>query len=124
MEIMKLLKVGGKCDKYGEDAEGEGYPVVCGHLPLCARDVPLHSAKNSLYPFLHYIAIVTSIVITTNTIMMTKLTWRAETQSGSFPFANEKSRPPGSSSRRPPKLRQMYFHLWQIFSKHRKSLCK
>lgn len=51
MEIMKLLKVGGKCDKYGEDAEGEGYPVVCGHLPLCARDVPLHPEKNSLNPF-------------------------------------------------------------------------
>ena len=39
---------------------------------------------------------------------MIRITWKAETQSESFPFADEKSRPLGSSSHQPPKLKQIF----------------
>ena len=66
MVITKLFKVGRNVTKME-------YPVICGHLPFCAGDVPLHPEKNSFFPF-HPVTIVfcvTSTVITTTIIVIT-----------------------------------------------------
>ena len=112
MVITKLFKVGRNVTKME-------YPVICGHLPFCAGDVPLHPEKITLnaYP-LNPITIIFNVTITSNVAVilpstltlwiMMRITWKAETQSESFPFADVKSRPLGSSSHQPPKLKQIF----------------
>ena len=87
MVITKLFKVGRNVTKME-------YPVICGHLPFCAGDVPLHPEKNSFlfFPF-HPVTIVfcvtiitdiTTTIIVTTLMMMTKSPGKLRLNPGVF----------------------------------------